>query len=62
MGSFVSTLKASTERFEGLEIGVIPRVVRVRTGFGNSRSVFVKDHGESGVVRGQEVIERGWRI
>jgi hypothetical protein len=49
-GSFVSALKASTESFEGLEIGIIPRVLGVGAGFGDNRSVLVKEHGESGVV------------
>jgi hypothetical protein len=49
-GLFVLSLKASTERFESLEIGIIPRVVRVRAGFSNKRSVLVKEHRKSGVV------------
>ena len=49
-GSLVSALKASTERFESLEIGIVPRVVGVRARFRNNRSMFVEERGESGIV------------
>ena len=57
--TLVGALKASTERFEGLKIRSIPSVVRVRARFGDNRNVLVKEHEECGVVRAQEVIERG---
>jgi len=37
----------------------MPRVVRVRSGLGNSQSMLIKEHGEGGAARAQEVIKRG---
>ena len=45
--SFVSALDSSTESFDGHAIGIIARVVRARSGFGNNNSVLVKNHGEN---------------
>ena len=45
-GSFVSALKASVERFENPEVGIITWVVGVGARFGDNRSVLVKEHYE----------------
>jgi len=55
--TFVGAFKASMERLEGQKILSIPRFVRARSGFDDSRSVLVKEHGEGGIVRTQEVIK-----
>lgn len=43
----MSALKVTMERFEVLDVGIIPRIVRMRATFGNKWSVFVRNRGES---------------